>query len=179
MGWRLISAGVLAVLLTLVPGEPSASGGDRWRLVSDRVMGGVSAGRTEVTDRAGRACLRMLGDVSLENNGGFIQIVSDITEAERPAFRDGHGVELDVYGNDESYNVHLRTEGMRYPWQSYRASFLAVSRWQTIRLPFADFQPHRVDGELQQARVQRIGVVAIGRAFAADLCVAGVRVYRN
>lgn len=170
---------MLAVLLSLEPSDPASARPDRWRLFSDRVMGGVSAGDTEITDRDDRRCLRMHGDVSLENNGGFIQVASDITASERQAFRDGDGIELVVYGNGEHYNVHLRTDAMRYPWQSYRASFNAHPRWQSLRLPFASFEPHRIEGDLKPDTVRRIGVVAIGRAFAADLCVAAVSVYAD
>jgi len=43
-------------------------------LFTDQVMGGVSKG-TMVRDAvAGRAAIRMRGDLSLENNGGFVQI---------------------------------------------------------------------------------------------------------
>jgi hypothetical protein len=168
---------MLAVLLSLEPGDPASAGPDRWRLFSDRVMGGVSAGDSEITERENRSCLRMHGDVSLENNGGFIQVASDITESERQAFREGNGIELVVYGNGEHYNVHLRTDAMRYPWQSYRASFTAHPRWQTLRLPFASFEPHRIEGKLKPDTVRRIGIVAIGRAFSADLCIGRVSVY--
>ncbi|MGD7552053.1 CIA30 family protein, partial [Ralstonia pseudosolanacearum] len=53
--------------------HPRAANGAVWDLVSDRVMGGVSRGvmiREVVRDRP---ALRMQGEVSLENNGGFIQ----------------------------------------------------------------------------------------------------------
>ncbi len=151
----------------------------RWRLFSDRVMGGISLGRAGLAERDGQACLRLWGDVRLDNNGGFIQVASDLTAEEREAFATGSGLELEVYGSDETYNVHLRTEKTRYPWQSYRASFIAAPAWQIIRLPFTAFEPYRVDGPLAPATVRRIGIVAIGREFTADLCIARVAVYRD
>ena len=178
VGSRKISAGVLALLLSLESGAAgSQTDINRWRLFSDRVMGGVSAGDLQQGEREGRACLHMQGEVRLDNNGGFIQMASDLSADERQAFADGDGIELEVYGNGEVYNVHLRTADMSRPWQSYRASFTAASGWQTLRLPFADFEAHRIEGPLQPGRVRRIGLVAIGREFSADLCVAGVVVY--
>ena len=61
----------------------------------------------------------MRGDVSLENNGGFVQISLDLAP-------DGHavdasawsGIEFDVFGNGEDYGVHLRTADLSQPWQS-------------------------------------------------------------
>jgi hypothetical protein len=39
------------------------------------------------------------------------------------------------------------------------------------------FAPHRVDAPLDLASLRRIGVVAIGRAFFADLCLAEIAFY--
>jgi hypothetical protein len=145
-----------------------------WRLFSDRVMGGVSSGTLDTDLVDGRACLRMRGEVSLENNGGFVQMAIDLDEPMRRRLPDFAGLSLEVYGNGESYNVHLRTEDMDRPWQSYRCSFVAGPAWHTVRLPFARFEPHRIEGPLDAARIRRLGLVAIGRAFTADLCVARV-----
>ncbi len=87
------------------------------------------------------------------------------------------GIELDVLGNNERYNVHLRTADLIRPWQSYRQSFLADGCWRTVRLLFQDFKPYRTDKGLDTTRLRRIGLVAIGRAFSADLSVAGLRYF--
>ena len=41
--------------------------GTPWRLVTDRVMGGVSTGRVSFEEIQGRRCLCLSGDVSLDN----------------------------------------------------------------------------------------------------------------
>ena len=87
----------------------------------------------------------------------------------------GKGVELDVFGNDEEYGIHLRTEDLTRPWQSYRQSFRAEPQWRTVQFRFQDFVPYRIDVPLDTRRLRRIGVVAIGRAFSADLAVGGLR----
>jgi hypothetical protein len=43
-----------------------------------------------------------------------------------------------------------------------------------VRLNFRDFASHRTDVPLDLRRLRRIGIVAIGRAFSADLAVGGV-----
>jgi len=73
----------------------------------------------------------------------------------------------------------LRTDDVWLPWQSYRASFLAPARWQTVRLPFAEFSGYRIGKKLDLKGLERIGIVAIGRAFAADLCIAELALYRE
>jgi Complex I intermediate-associated protein 30 (CIA30) len=152
--------------------------GTRWQLVTDRVMGGVSDGTLVRESVSGRPALRMRGDVSLENNGGFVQMALDfapdgsVVDASAWA-----GIELDVIGNNEEYGIHLRTDAVERPWQSYRQSFRAGASWRTVQLAFADFVPHRIDVPLDVRRLRRIGLVAIGRAFTADLAVGGVRFY--
>ena len=146
-----------------------ASIGSEWRLVSDQVMGGRSSGQMRTDKFQGRECLRMLGDVSTENNGGFIQIALDLEGPLRNA--EGYdGIRLDVLGNGETYNAHLRTSDLWLPWQSYRASFTTSSGWSTVFLPFSKFEAYRTGTALRTDRLRRIGIVAIGRDFDADVC---------
>ena len=165
-----------AIIDDLSREPPIATIGNKWRLFTDKVMGGVSKG-TMVRDAiAGRPAIRMRGDVSIENNGGFVQIVLDLSsdggvvDASRWS-----GIELDVFGNGDEYGVHLRTDALLRPWQSYRQTFTAYAEWRTARLPFDQFVPYRTDVPLDTRRLRRIGVVAIGRAFAPDLALSGLR----
>lgn len=160
-------------------GGLASSLGTRWRLVTDTVMGGVSTGRLTVERISGRDCLRLTGAVSLENNGGFVQAALDLDDHGRFDALGYDGIELDVLGNGESYNVHLRTAGMWLPWQAFRAPFDTTREWRTVRLPFTAFVPYRVSGQVDRSRLRRIGLVAIGRDFDADLCVARVALYRE
>jgi hypothetical protein len=155
----------------------TATIGTVWRGFSDRVMGGVSRETVALATIDGRRCVRLTGEVSLENNGGFIQMALDLS-------RDGlldasaySGLRLLVRGNGEVYNVHLRNPDTVRPWQSYRASFKAPESWQEIQLPFVQFKPYRLDVPLDVSRLRRLGIVAIGRPFQADLCVAEISLY--
>jgi hypothetical protein len=150
---------------------------DRWRLMTDAVMGGVSRGELGIETRAGRECMCLRGDVSTRNNGGFIQLALDLEDAVASQAEDCRGIRLDVLGNGESYNLHLRTGDLWLPWQSYRASFATTPEWRSVHLPFAAFRPYKTGASLNLARLKRIGVVAIGRPFAAEICVAGVGFY--
>ena len=49
--------------------------------------------------------------------------------------------------------------------------------WQSLRLAFADFVPHRTEAPLNLARLRRLGIVAIGPAFTADIALGGVSFY--
>ena len=151
--------------------------GPAWRMATDGVMGGVSSGTMTRDTIAGHDCLRMQGDVRLENNGGFIQLVLSMQGTAATDASGYTGIMMDVYGNDEAYNLHLRTDDLWLPWQSYRATFQAPAHWQTVQLPFSDFTPYKTSKTLDLGELERIGVVAIGRAFRADVCVARLGFY--
>ena len=149
-----------------------------WRLVTDAVMGGVSRGTIANETLGGRKAIRMRGDVSTQNNGGFLKIELDFDRKtgsfDASSFS---GVEINVFGNHQIYGAHLRSVELSRPQQSYRQEFVATSIWQTLRLPFAQFLPHRTDIPLNTTRLSRIGLVAIGREFTADLSVARLTLY--
>ena len=142
-----------------------------WRFEADTVMGGVSTGRIARETVAGREATRLTGDVSLENDGGFVQMNFDVTDDVSGA----SGIAFDVYGNGETYELRARTDDLDRPWQSFRASFTAPAAWTTVEIAFDDLEPHRTDATFDKARLKRIGIVAIGRAFAVDVAVSEVR----
>ena len=146
-----------------------------WEYIADTVMGGVSTGGISVSD----AGARLQGIVSLDNNGGFVQMAFDLN-ADRSAFNASAwtGIELDVKGNGEAYDIRLRTDQLSRPWQSFRADFIAPKVQQIIRIPFADFEPHRIDAAFDPARLRRIGILAIGREFDADVTISAIRLYK-
>jgi hypothetical protein len=155
---------------------PTAAIGSIWQLFTDQVMGGISEGTMVRETIAGRAAIRMRGDVSLENNGGFVQIALDLRPdggvADASAWS---GIEFDVFGNGEVYGVHLRTDALARSRQSYRQNFKAFAEWRTFKLPFDNFVLSRTDIPLDTHRLRRIGLVAIGRAFSSDLALGGLR----
>ena len=159
-------------------GDLRASAGKQWRLVTDGVMGGKSDGRLDPSARDSRNCLHLQGDVRLDNNGGFIQAALEMPDAIVGMASEYRGLMLEVIGNDQAYNLHLRTRDLWLPWQSYRSTFTATPQWQTVYLPFADFEPYRTGKSLDISRLRRIGILAIGRAFRADICIGKVGLYR-
>ena len=135
-----------AIIDDLSRDHPLSAIGTRWQLFTDHVMGGVSNATMFRELVAEHPAIRMRGEVSLENNGRFIQIALDLAQdggtIDVSAWR---GIEFDVFGNNEEYNVHLRTLDLTRPWQSYRQSFRADPQWRTIQFRFQDFAPYRTD----------------------------------
>jgi Complex I intermediate-associated protein 30 (CIA30) len=142
----------------------------RWRFFSDGVMGGLSSGAIADEVVLGRPALCLRGRVRLENNGGFIQMALDLT----PPPGDWRALEFDLAGRTHDYGVHLRTAGLTAPWQAWRARIAVTPQWQTLRVPFTAFEPYRFSGTLVPGEIRRLGLVALGEAFDAELCLARV-----
>jgi len=159
--------------------EPVVIDGAGWRGFSDRVMGGISTANLERDTVGGKKCARLTGDVTRKSNGGFIQmaIYFGVNESELDA--SGYaGAELLVYGNNEDYNVHVRTADCGWHSQSYRHTFFAKPEWQTVRIPWSAFTPNELSDPLDNSRLTRIAVLGWMREFKADIALAELSLYR-
>ena len=151
----------------------SPTSADDWQFVSDRVMGGVSSGEVSVSLEGVTPLVQMTGDVSTENNGGFIQIRRDVADL---TAKNISGVYLTVKGNGEKYFVHIRTKWTLLPWQYYQAEFDTSDDWRETRLSIGEFKgsswllPKNILGQ----DIRSIGIVAFGRDHVADISVREV-----
>ncbi|WP_425093610.1 CIA30 family protein [Tropicimonas sp. S265A] len=151
----------------------------KWEFVGDSVMGGVSEGALSREVFRGRAATVLRGAVSLENNGGFVQIASDLRADGSALDASGwDGLEIEVAGNSERYDLRVRTDQLTRPWQSYRAEFTALPAWRTVQVPFGAFVSHKTETLFDPARLRRIGILAIGRVFDAEIAISAIRLYR-
>ena len=108
-----------------------------WHTENDVVMGGVSSSQVTYAPDAsgeGKGVAKFSGEVSLENDGGFAQILYDEKVLELTGFQ---GVELHVKGDGQTYELRFETDADRV---SYAQSFVAEDEGQRVRLPFADFK---------------------------------------
>jgi len=148
----------------------------RWIFFTDQVMGGVSNGETAFVREGNESYVRLKGQVSTENNGGFIQVR---TKLENRIPQSAQGIVLTVRGNDKEYFLHVRTPWTVLPWQYYQASFQTTSDWKEVRIPFDSFKPsgRMLPTSLGPQSIRSIGVVAYGRNHDADVSVASVSSY--
>jgi hypothetical protein len=147
-----------------------------WAYFSDQVMGGVSEGTVDYIDENGSSYAHMTGRVSTENNGGFIQIRHAVAKG---SVSSAAGVYAVVRGNSQKYFIHLRTSGTVLPWQYYQAGFSTTGDWQTIRLPFTDFQRSGswLRKSLTASSIRSIGILAYGRDHQAEIDIAEIGFY--
>ena len=149
---------------------------DRWRFVTDQVMGGVSTGRLRFDIFREQPIAHMIGDVSTANNGGFIQVRAKVS---RGAAKNLKGVRLLVKGNEDSYYIHLRVAGSFVPWHYYQQEFYAPNQWVELILPFSSFERSSriLRKDIDPAQIVTLGVVAYGKNYDAEIWIAKAEFY--
>ena len=146
-----------------------------WVFFSDQVMGGRSEGKAKVFTNAEPQFIRLEGNVTTANNGGFIQIrtsVSGLTEKLK-------GISLKIRGNGERYYVFIRTAGTMLPWQYYKADFLTKREWSEVHIEFKSFirSSAWLGQKILPEKIKSIGIVAFGRDHKALIDVASLQFF--
>ena len=151
--------------------------GQVWSFFTDAVMGGISEGKVKVDQINNIPCYRMIGNVTTENNGGFIQIRSLIYPI--ISVSDYQGIYLRVYGNNKRYFLHIRTAFTIAPWQYYSYGFNAQSNWIEIKAPFSNFKKSNFyqPRKLVNQKIKSIGLVAGFDDYQADICLTEIGLY--
>lgn len=173
-----------------------------WEGFTDRVMGGRSdmqvrlvpaevtaddSGPSSHSSRNGLPkpedganTLHMQGKVSLENNGGFIQVRLLFDRNRTPFDASSYtGIALTVKGLGDLYYVHLRTPRTVFPWAYYVQKIPVATSWQTVYLPFDDFESENmIANRLNTGKLVSMGIVAAKQESEADLYVKRVELYR-
>ena len=150
----------------------------KWVFFTDRVMGGVSSGKLEIGSEDGSKFYRMTGNVSTANNGGFIQFQTDLSNISNTE-EVFNGIKIKVRGNNENYQIFIRTNLTVLPWQYYSSEFYASNQWKEIKLPFKSFkrsnfyQPKNINN----TDIRTLGIVAYGKDYSADLNVGLIEFY--
>ncbi|MBN32942.1 MAG: NADH ubiquinone oxidoreductase [Dehalococcoidia bacterium] len=150
----------------------------KWVFFTDRVMGGVSSGKLEIGSEDGSKFYRMTGNVSTANNGGFIQFQADLSNISNTE-EVFNGIKIKVRGNNENYQIFIRTNLTVLPWQYYSSEFYASNQWKEIKLPFNSFkrsnfyQPKNINN----TDIRTLGIVAYGKDYSADLNVGLIEFY--
>ena len=148
-----------------------------WAFFTDGVMGGLSQGKAIISNVDGIDCYHMTGNVTTENNGGFIQIRNQL----KPSIstKEFEGIYFRIFGNNEEYSIHVRTALTMAPWQYYKFSFKSMNQWSKIKAPFKEFkksnsyQPSNLMGQ----KIKSIGLVAGFKDFDADICLSEIGFY--
>ena len=157
------------------PGKTTQS--QYWSFFTDGVMGGLSQGKAIISSENDIPCYKMTGNVTTENNGGFIQIRTNL----KPSIEANRykGIYLKVKGNNQKYSVHVRTPLSMAPWQYYSYSFYVEENWIEIKAPFNKFERSNFyqPKNLSEQDIKTIGLVAGFKDFYADICLSEIGFY--
>jgi hypothetical protein len=154
----------------------SESSNLQWDYLSDQVMGGVSQGKLQIVIKETQSYAQLSGEVSTENNGGFIQFRASLSDVDKSNIK---GIYLKVRGNNQKYYVHLRTKGTLLPWQYYQSEFDVQAQWELIKLPLDSFVASSgwLRKRIKSTSIKSMGIVAFGRDHKADVSVSEVGFY--
>jgi len=148
----------------------------KWIYFADNVMGGISEGKSEyVTVPSGKA-IRLYGNVSTENNGGFIQVRMPYSIGRLDKYE---GVRIRMKGNGEIYYLHIRNRSSRLPWQYYQVGFKSEMVWRELKIPFTQFKKSSnfMKSAFDQKTIKTIAIVAYGKDHTADITVSELELY--
>ena len=161
-------------------GTDSSTLDTEWEGFTDRVMGGVSDMNILRVPEDDGFYVRMRGKVSLENNGGFIQIRLKLASSLAPF--DGsryQGIRITARGVGEGYYVFLRTSDTVFPWKYFAAPIPVSDDWQVVDIPWSAFRPgdYGRGGRFRINKLRSLAIVAYGREFDAEIDVKEIGMY--
>jgi hypothetical protein len=106
---------------------------NKWRIVNDGVMGGLSTSKVNVEDDK----IIFSGNVSLENNGGFASLRSPVKDYN---FEDFSGLEIKIKGDGKRYNISMK-ETTYFSGYFYTSTFeTKKDEWTTVKISFDQFK---------------------------------------
>ena len=148
----------------------------KWIYFADNVMGGISEGQSEYVTVPSGIAIRLYGNVSTENNGGFIQVRMPYSIDQVEKYK---GIKIKMKGNGEEYFLHLRNRSSRLPWQYYQASFKSEPTWKEVIIPFEQFKrsSNFMKRVFDPNTIKTIGIVAYGKDHTADIIVSELEFY--
>lgn len=130
----------------------------KWFSVNDGVMGGVSTGKPTIKN----GTLHFMGDLSLDNNGGF----SSIRAKGAYDFRGKEALVMRVKGDGRSYRLILATDARhRNSAVTYGAGFeTEAGKWTDVKIPFKSLSPtwrgEKLGGPpFDASKVEQIGIL--------------------
>lgn len=145
----------------------------QWNLISDQVMGGLSQGQMQSSNE----WVNMQGEVSLANNGGFLQLQTLIPKNINAGEYQGISVEI-CSQQPCQLQLLIKSSQLWMPWQSYRAQINATPDWQSFYVPFTDFAPYKTRTSLNPKRITKFAVLAGGSAMDVNVSIKQLGLYR-
>ena len=143
---------------------------NEWTYIADNVMGGISDGGVEFNLVDSNVYVLLSGNVSTENNGGFIQIRRKLKNIDLSKAK---SIRVYARGNNEKYYIFLRTTGTILPWQYYSHEFTVNEEYNEFIMPIKDFKKSGtlLAKQVNPKKITSVAIVAYGRDHVAEIYV--------
>ena len=143
---------------------------NEWTYIADNVMGGISDGGVEFNLVDSNVYALLSGNVSTENNGGFIQIRRELENID---LSEAKSIRVYAKGNNEKYYIFLRTTGTVLPWQYYSHEFTVNEEYNEFIMPIKDFKKSGtlLAKQINPKKITSVAIVAYGRDHVAEIYV--------
>tara|TARA_B100000161_G_scaffold19926_1_gene11947 strand:- start:24 stop:569 length:546 start_codon:yes stop_codon:yes gene_type:complete len=143
---------------------------NEWTYIADNVMGGISDGRVEFNLVDSNVYALLSGNVSTENNGGFIQIRRELKNIDLSKAK---SIRVYARGNNEKYYIFLRTTGTILPWQYYSHEFTVNEEYNEFIMHIQDFKKSGtlLAKQVNPKKITSVAIVAYGRDHVAEIYV--------
>lgn len=154
--------------------------GTSWEGFTDQVMGGVSEMTVVRANDTGEEYVRMRGDVSTKNNGGFIQIRLKLSPRGVLDGSSFEGLRLVVRGRGSGYYIFLRTANTILPWKFFKAEIPVTEEWRSVDIPWTAFGSgdYGRAKTLKTNQLKSVALVAYGKDFTAEVDLRELSFYR-
>ena len=145
-----------------------------WRGITDQVMGGLS----ELIIQHDDGVFYMSGNVSTDNNGGFVRLSNRIDINNN----DFVGIRFKAKGNNEAYEIHVTLKGLKIPpWSYFSQSFDVTNEWKEYVIFFRDLK--RSSGfsaaSMKAKNIRDLSIAGFVRDFELDLAIKEISLITN
>tara|TARA_B100000085_G_scaffold246744_1_gene240655 strand:- start:1589 stop:2056 length:468 start_codon:yes stop_codon:yes gene_type:complete len=142
-----------------------------WYVYTDQVMGGKS----ELSANFEEGVVKLDGEVTTKNNGGFVRLAHRPDEINKNA----KGIKFKAKGNNEAYEVHVTLKGMKMPpWSYLSTSFDVNDQWNEYQILFSDLKKNgMMAASMKPKNIREISIAGYGRDFNVDLELKDIELF--
>jgi len=162
---------LLVFLFSMFTHAQNSDNNTSWYVYTDQVMGGKS----ELSANFEEGIVKLDGEVTTKNNGGFVRLAHRPDEINKNA----KGIKFKAKGNNEAYEVHVTLKGMKMPpWSYLSTSFDVNDQWNEYQILFSDLKKNgMMAASMKPENIREISIAGYGRDFNVDLELKDIELF--
>ena len=162
---------LLVFLFSMFTYAQNSDNNTSWYAYTDQVMGG----KTELSANFEEGVVKLDGEVTTKNNGGFVRLAHRPDEINKNA----KGIKFKAKGNNEAYEVHVTLKGMKMPpWSYLSTSFDVDDQWNEYEILFSDLKKNgMMVASMKPKNIREISIAGYGRDFNVDLELRDIELF--